>query len=155
MPMTAKRKERLFELGRHAVAVLGGGLMICSAHLLQLMELIHGEIFLILVFLIGVLIGMMSTELPHAIISGFLAYFSGILTFYGFIFLSVGGVVTAQIAEVLLEFATFSVVRVLLFSFFAEVLVGPVIGRIIGPQWYAAQIGKHWLKVPLPEKQEG
>jgi hypothetical protein len=154
MPMSGKQKEKLLDLGRQVAAMLGGGLILCTANLLQLMQIVRGEVFVVLAFLVGILVGMMSTELPHAIVSGFLAYFAGVLTFYGFIFLSVGGSLNPLIAEASLEFATFSIIRVLLFSFFAEVLVGPVVGRIIGPQWYAPQVGKHELRVPLPEKRE-
>jgi hypothetical protein len=154
MPMTAKRREKLVELGRHTVAILGGGVMLSFANLIQLVGLIRGEIFLALALLFGILIGMMTTELPHAVISGFLAFFAGILMFFGFIVLPMCGAVSLEMAETLVGFAAFSVVRVLLFSFLAVVLVGPVIGRIVGPQWHAAEIGKHELKVPLPAKEE-
>lgn len=153
MPMTAKRREKLTGLGRYAFAIMGGGVMLCFCNFLQLVGLISGDIFLLLVYLFGLLVGMMTSELPGAIASGFLAFFVGTLMFFGFIVLPVGGAASAQLAEVLVYFAIDSVIRVMVLSFLAMVLVGPVLGRIIGPEWYPVEIHKHQLKVPLPEKQ--
>jgi hypothetical protein len=155
MPMTLKRREKLVGLGRYALAILGGGAMLCYGSFLQLVGLIRGEVFLLLVILFGILIGMMASELPSAIVSGFLAFFVGTLMFFGFILLPVGGAVSWQLAEVLVYFAIDSVIRVIVLSFFAIVLIGPVVGRIIGPDWYQVRIQKHTLKVPLPEKEAG
>jgi len=150
--MTLKRREKLFGWGRYALAVLGGGAMLCFGHFLQLIGLIRGEGFLLLALLFGILIGMMAHELPAAIASGFLAFFVGTLMFFGFILLPVGGAVSWQLAEVLVYFAIDSVVRSILLGFFSIVLIGPVVGVIIGPNWNPVEIQKHELKVPLPER---
>ena len=153
MPMTLKQREKLIGWGRYALAILGGGAMLCFSNFLQLTGLIRGDGFLLLVVLFGILIGMMTSELPGAIASGFLAFFVGTLMFFGFILLPVGGAVSWQLAEVLVYFAIDSVIRLIPFSFLAIVLIGPVVGRIIGPDWYPVGIQKHELKVPLPEKE--
>jgi hypothetical protein len=151
--MTTKQTEKLAGLARYAFAIIGGGVMLCFGNFLQLVGFIGGDIFLLLVVVFGILIGMMANELPSAIASGFLAFFVGTLMFFGFILLPVGGAVSSQLADVLVYFAIDSAVRVMVLSFLAGVLVGPVLGRIIGPDWYPVQIGKHTLKVPLPEKE--
>ena len=151
--MALKQREKLIGWGRYALAILGGGAMLCFGNFLQLIGLIRGDGFLLLVVLFGILIGMMASELPGAIASGFLAFFVGTLMFFGFIFLPVGGAVSFQLAEVLVYFAINSVIGVTALAFLAMVLVGPVVGRIIGPDWYPVQLQKHELKVPLPEKE--
>ncbi len=153
MSMTTRQREKLTRWGRYAFAILGGGMMLCFANFLQLVGLIGGELFLLLVLLCGILVGMMASELPGSIAAGFLTFFTGTLMFFGLIILPIGASVSWEFADILVRFAIDSVVRVVAFSFLAIVLVGPVIGRILGPEWYPVEIRKHELKVPLPEKE--
>jgi hypothetical protein len=154
MELTGKQREKLHESLRITLAIFGGGMMLCFSNFAVLLGLVPGAIFFILVILFGMLIGMIITELQHAVVAGLAAMAAGYLILFGFILVPLPGtVISLQMVEARMYFALESMFRSLLLEVMGT-LLGTVVGRIVGPEWYALRIPKHELKVGIPDKED-
>lgn len=152
MQLSARQKENMFEWVRRILAILGGGVLLCFANLLMIVAAIPAAAFLILVLIFGCLIGMITSEVHHAMVAGLGAIAAGAFILLLFLFFSIRGLASWQFADVLIYYAITSLFTSLVFQF-VGVLVGSVIGRIIGPEWYAAGAAKHRLRSLAETKQ--
>jgi hypothetical protein len=145
MQLSARQKESMFEWTRRILAVLGGGVLLCFANLFMVVAAIPGATFLILVFFLGCLIGMLASEVHHAVVAGLGAIAAGALILFLFVLFSIPSFVSWQFIDVLLFYVIGSLVRSLAFQVIG-VLAGTVVGRIIGPSWYDAGAARHKLR---------
>ncbi|MFX1575619.1 MAG: hypothetical protein ACFFCF_00445 [Promethearchaeota archaeon] len=147
MELTAPQKERLSLYIRTAISILGGGLLITAAVFAFLVNLIYVVIFGLLVVLIGIIIGMYSTEIHYAIMSGLLAVFMGFLFLFGILSLAIAIYAAWNLLDILIMIAIDISVRLFMVQLLA-IMPGVVVGRLLGPEWFEP-IVKHKLKVGM------
>jgi hypothetical protein len=152
MVMTAKRKEEFSIAIRFLVTIFAGAIMITFANFTVLTGLLLADSFVILMLLIGILIGLYSTEIHYAVIGGMFSIFLGFVIFWLVITIPVVAFATWELYDVLVMSGLMLVVRVIMLQLLG-LMAGTVIGRWIGPVWYQAEV-THKLKVPLPSQGE-
>ena len=124
---------------------MGGGLLISSFVFTFLVNLTPVVVFTLMIFLIGILIGMYCTEIHYAIISGLLAVFAGFFFLFGIIALSITLYSAWSLLDIVIMIAVDISVRLFMLQLLA-ILPGVVVGRLIGPEWYEPTV-KHKLKI--------
>ena len=152
MELTAKQKESFNIAVRFLVTIFAGAIMITFANFTVLTGLLFADSFVILMLLIGILIGLYSTEIHYAVIGGMMSIFLGFVIFWLVITIPVVVFATWELYDVLVMSGLMLVVRVIMLQLLG-LMAGTVIGRWIGPVWYQAEI-KHQLKVPLPSQMK-
>jgi hypothetical protein len=156
MNLTARQKEEFSTAIRFIVTIIAGGLMITFANFTVLTGILLADSFVVLMLLIGILVGLYSTEIHYAIIGGLLSIFVGFLIFWLVITIPVVVFATWELYDVLVMSGLMLIIRVIMLQLLG-LMAGAVIGRWIGPAWYQPDV-KHKLKVPLPSqmnKDEG
>lgn len=154
MVITAKQKEQINMSVRFLIAALGGGLMITFANFTMLVGLSDAWMFLVMMILIGMLVGMYSTEIQYGIIAGMFSILLGFLIFYGVIVIPVVVFATWELYDILLLFGVFVIVRVVMLQL-VGIMLGAVLGRLIGPAWYEPTVPKHKLRIGINGEIEG
>jgi hypothetical protein len=147
MNMSARQKEKVNLYFRFLATTIGAGLITAFNYLTLLTNITVGFMFVFLMFLVGVLIGLYSTEIQYAIISGFLSIFFGFMILFGIVYLSVAVLNAWAILDVITLLTIDIVVRAFMLQLLG-ILPGVVIGQIIGPDWLEPSI-KHKLKVGI------
>ena len=124
--------------------------MITFANFTVLTGIFLADSFVILMLLIGILVGLYSTEIHYAVIGGLLSIFLGFVIFWVVITIPVVLFATWELYDVLVMAGLMLVVRVIMLQLLG-LMAGTVIGRWIGPTWNQSEV-KHELKVPLPSQ---
>ena len=145
MNLTPNQKERMALSIRFVVSIMGGGLLITCFVFAFLVNLHPVVVFTLMVFLIGILIGMYNTEIHYAIMSGLLAVFVGFIFLFGVIGLAIMLYGAWSLFDIVIMIAVDISVRLFMLQLLA-VLPGVVVGRLIGPEWYEPTV-KHKLKI--------
>lgn len=146
MTIVSKSREVLVDRLRMVLALLGGGLMLCFTTFTTLVALTDALIVIILVLGIGILIGMMSSEIQWAMSLAIGAFFLGICFYIGSIMVPVMMFGSLALGDVLLMFGIFAILRVVHLQIFGLV-IGAFLGRVIGPDWYSTGlVAQHRLK---------
>lgn len=153
MHLNAKQKERISESVRFIISAVFGSIMISFANFTLLTGYTDGTIYVILMLFFGVLIGMYSSEIHYAILSGMLSIFLGFIIYYVFLTMPVVIFASWTLYDILILFGISNVVRVVMLQL-VGILMGTVIGRIIGPGWYEPTTPKHKLKIGVPSARE-
>ncbi|MFX1319664.1 MAG: hypothetical protein ACFE9D_09330 [Promethearchaeota archaeon] len=151
MNLSPRQKEQINLYFRFFASTVGGGLMITFAYFSLLTNFIIGAVFAVLMFIIGLLIGLYSTEIQYAIISGFFAIFIGLIIVFGTVYLAAVVMNTWSIMDILFLITIDIVVRAFMLQLLG-ILPGVVIGRLFGPEWLEPEI-KHRLKVGIDGKR--
>ncbi|MFW9831332.1 MAG: hypothetical protein ACFFD8_06115 [Candidatus Thorarchaeota archaeon] len=147
MDITPKQKEKVNLFLRFFISTVGGGLIATFSSFTLLVNLTNVATFVLLMFLIGILIGMYNTEIHYAIISGFLAIFVGLTILFGTIYFAVALFAAWSLLDILILIAVDILVRVFMLQLLG-IMPGTVIGRLFGPEWFEP-ITKHKLKVGI------
>jgi len=150
MEMTAKRKEEFNTVIRFIVTIFAGAIMITFSNFTVLTGLLLADSFVIMMLLIGILVGLYSTEIHYAVIGGMLSIFLGFVIFWLVITIPVAVFATWELYDVLVMAGLMLVVRVIMLQLLG-LMAGAVIGRWLGPTWDQPEV-KHKLKVPLPSQ---
>jgi hypothetical protein len=145
MDLTPNQKEQLSLSVRIVLSIVGGGLLITCFIFTFLVNLLAVAVFTLVIFLIGILIGMYNTEIHYAIISGLLAVFAGFIFLFGIIALATTLYGAWSLLDIVIMIAVDISVRLFMLQLLA-ILPGVVVGRIIGPEWYEPTV-KHKLKI--------
>jgi len=151
MNLSPKQKEKINLYFRFFSNTVGGGLIIAFAYFTLLTNIIIGAVFAVIMFLVGLLIGLYSTEIQYSIISGFLAIFIGLFILFGIVFLAVVAINAWTILDILFLLTVDIVVRAFMLQLLG-ILPGVVIGRLFGPDWLEPEV-KHKLKVGIDGKR--
>ncbi len=146
MTLATKRKEVLFGRLRTLLALLGGALMLCFTTFTTLTVLADGLTVILLILGVGILIGMMSSEIQWAMVIAIAAFFLGICFYIIAIMIPVMLFGSLALGDVLVLFGLFAILRVIHLQIFG-LFIGAFIGRVIGPDWYAVGIvAQHQLR---------
>ncbi len=153
MTMSDKRKEVLMSYLRMVLILFGGGVMLCFATFTTLTVLTDGFSVVFLILGVGILIGMMSSEIQWAMASAIGAFFLGMAFYVGSIMIPILLFGSAALGEVLVLFGLMTVLRIIHLQIFG-LFIGTFIGRVIGPDWYTpGKIAQHQLR-PTRRKTE-
>ncbi len=147
MDITPKQKEKANIYARFFLTTIGAGLVISFIYLTLLTGITMPVIFVILMFLVGILIGLYSIEIQYAIISGFLSIFIGLIILFGTVYLAVVVIGAWVILDILFLLTIDIVVRAVMLHLLG-ILPGVVLGRLVGPDWFEPE-RKHKLKVGI------
>ncbi len=129
-----------------SLALLGGGLMLCLTTYTTLVNLTDALWVILMVLGVGILIGMMSSEIQWALVLAIASFFMGIVFYIISIMIPVTLFGSAALGDVLILFGLFAVLRVIHLQIFG-LFIGAFIGRVIGPDWYAVGvIAQHQLR---------
>lgn len=146
MTLTIKRREVLMTRLRTLLALVGGGLMLCFTTFATLTARADGLIVILLITGIGILVGMMATEIQWAMVIAIAAFFLGIVFYIIAILIPVWLFGSLALGDVLVLFGLFAVLRVIHLQIFG-LFIGAFIGRVIGPDWYAVGVvARHQLR---------
>lgn len=151
MDISPKQKEKANLYLRIGLTIVGGGIIISFTFFTLLTNLIIGALFAVLMFFIGILIGLYSTEIHYAILSGFLAIFMGLIILFGTLFIGIALVGAWDILDILILLTIDIVVRAFALQLLG-MLPGVVIGQLLSPDWLEPKT-KHKLKVGLDNKR--
>lgn len=133
--LTPRQKDTWRNVQRILIAILGGGVMICFTNFTLLVQLTEGMVIFLLAALSGLLVGLISTEIHYAVLSGLTAPFMGIIIYVGVIIGPLQLFVSPQLGNVFVVIALYSVIRTIHIQIFG-VLFGSFIGRVVGPDWH-------------------
>jgi len=153
MDISAKRKEKISIFIRFMISALCGGIMITFANFTILTGLTEGAMFTIIMVLIGILVGMFSSEIHYAILAGLLSIFVGFAIFYSVIVLPIFVFASWELFEILVMLGLFLIVRVIMLQLMG-IMLGVVVGRWIGPAWYDIKTPKHRLRIGMQGELE-
>jgi hypothetical protein len=152
MDISAKQKEKVNIAIRFLLTTVGGAVVITFIYLTLLTNLIVGVIFVLLMFIVGIIIGLYSIEIHYAVISGFLSIFTGLMILFGTVFIAVVVLGAWTILDIITLLTIDIVVRTFMLQLLG-ILPGVVVGRLIGPEWLEPKI-RHKLKVGLDSQRE-
>ena len=150
MVMTEKQKEEFSTAIRFIVTIFAGAIMITFANFTVLTGILLADSFVILMLIVGILVGLYSTEIHYAIIGGLMSIFLGFVIFWLVITIPVVVFATWELYDVLVMSGLMLIIRVIMLQLLG-LMAGAVIGRWLGPAWYQPET-KHELKVPLPSQ---
>ncbi|MFX0168711.1 MAG: hypothetical protein ACFE89_05045 [Candidatus Hodarchaeota archaeon] len=151
MNMSAKQKEKVQTVIRFVITVFSGAIMITFANFTVLTGILRADSFVIAMLLIGILVGLYSTEIHYAVLGGLMSIFLGFVIFWAVITIPVMIFATWELYDVLVIAGIMLIVRVVMLQLLG-LMAGTVIGRWFGPAWYEPETPKHELKVPLPNQ---
>jgi hypothetical protein len=152
MVMTGRQKEEVSTAIRFIVTIFSGAIMITFANFTVLTGILLADSFVILMLLVGILVGLYSTEIHYAIIGGLLSIFLGFVIFWLVITIPVVAFATWELYDVLVMSGLMLIIRVIMLQLLG-LMAGAVIGRWLGPVWHQPET-KHELKVPLPSQMK-
>lgn len=133
--LTPRQKGKWRDSLRILSAVMGGGVIMAFVNFTLLVQLTEGIVVFLLAVLVGLIVGMISSEIHYAILSGLFAPFMGAIIFFGIIIGPLQMFVSVQLGNVFILLGFYSIVPEILFQIFG-VLFGSFIGRVVGPEWY-------------------
>ncbi|MFW9986232.1 MAG: hypothetical protein ACFFDJ_06695 [Candidatus Odinarchaeota archaeon] len=151
MNLTARKKEEINTIIRFIIIALCGGVMITFGNFTILIALLDGLVFFLLMLAVGILIGLYSSDLHYAIIGGLASIFLGFFIFILAIMIPIIVFATWQLYEILVLFGILVIIRVIMLELIG-IMLGTVIGRIIGPNWYVSRIAEHKLRIGIDEE---
>jgi len=108
--------------------------MVCFVDFTALLHIFDAPILLLLFFGMGILVGMMSVEIHHAIFSSLLSMMLGSIFFLSWLVFPAQLVIAHPMGDVMLVMGLVSLVSVLHLQLIGF-LLGGILGQFFGPEW--------------------
>jgi len=129
LKLTSRQWERLSQGLRVMGVGAGGGIMACFADFAALLHVFTAPVLMFFFFGMGMLVGMMSMEIHHAIFSALLSMVLGAALFLSWLVILSYLILISVMGNVMLVMGVMALMSVLHIQLIG-VLVGCIIGRV-------------------------